>query len=242
MFEWSDYVIWDGKPSPFVRSVELQIAKPSYALSVLGITGLTAYFGIVEVGKLQKGETIVISTAAGAVGSVAGAIAKIKGAKVIGLTSSRAKQDVLIQKLGFDAALNYRADDFVEQLSAATSGKLDVYFDCVGGELSQTIMKQMKRPARIVECGQISTYNDEKYAWMTNLTPIHLNGLRLEGYTPMLFKDKWPEALDQLQKWIRSGELVPLETEMVGLESLPRALVALLSGENVGKMLVTIKE
>ncbi|OAL28493.1 hypothetical protein AYO20_09441 [Fonsecaea nubica] len=225
-FDWSDYVVWDGKTDIFTQAVDPKIPKVSNALSISGITGLPAYFGMIEVGQVQPGETVVVSSAAGAVGSVAGKIAKIRGAK----------------KLGLDVALNFRADDFAEQLRAATSGKIDLYFDSVGGQLSQIIMKQMKRPARVVECGQIATYDDNNYAWVVNISPIHMNGLRLEGFQPMLFHEKWPEAFEQLRKWVESGELVAIETESKGLESLPGALTALMKGENTGKAIVTIDE
>jgi NADPH-dependent curcumin reductase CurA len=114
-----------------------------------------------------------------------------------------------------------------------------VYFDNVGGAVSQTVMYQMRRPGRIVDCGQISTYDDTDHAWNVDVTPIHLNGLRFEGLSPALFVQEWPQARLQLRAWVDAGQIVPLETRLHGLESLPAALVALFRGENIGKMVVT---
>lgn len=238
-FDWADYVVTrpskdDMGPTP----IDPQIEKPSYALNVYGITGLTAYFGMIEVAQVQRGETVVISSAAGSTGSIASQIAKIRGAKVIGLTSTQAKREVLTGQLGLDYALDYRAEDFADQLRSIAPNGPDLYFDAVGGQLSQTIMQQMRRPARVVEVGQISTYADDEKAWTVNITHIHMNGLRFEGYQPLLFIDQWPKAVQELQEWVNSGAIQPLETEMIGLESLPRALEALFEGQNTGKMVV----
>jgi NADPH-dependent curcumin reductase CurA len=189
---------------------------------VYGINRLTAYYGIVEVGKPRPGETVLVSSAAGSVGSIAGQIAKILGARVIGLTSTQEKQDVLTGWLGFDAALDYRADDLAARLRELIPGGADVYFDNVGGNLSQIVMNQMRRPARIVECGQISTY--ERDAWQVDISPIHLYGLRFEGFNPLLFADGDIQALTQLVEWVQTGKLIPLETEHTGLTELPVAL------------------
>ncbi|KAJ5342284.1 hypothetical protein N7541_011408 [Penicillium brevicompactum] len=241
-FDWADYVVTrpskDGMgPTP----LDPQIEKPSYALSVYGITGVTAYFGMTEVAQVQPGETVVVSSAAGSTGSIASQIAKIRGAKVIGLTSTQAKQEVLTRQLGLDFALDYRAEDFADQLRSIAPNGPDLYFDAVGGQLSQTIMQQMRRPARVVEVGQIATYDDEK-AWTVDITHIHMNGLRFEGYQPNLWIDQWPKAVKELQEWVKSGAIQPLETEITGLESLPQALQALFEGQNTGKMVVLAKD
>jgi NADPH-dependent curcumin reductase CurA len=118
----------------------------------------------------------------------------------------------------------------------------DVYFDNVGGQVSQIVMSQMRRPARVVECGQISTYDDADGAWMVDIKPIHRHGLRFEGFNPLLFSEEWPRALSRLAGWVSSTQLVPLETEYRGLEFLPQALEGLFRGENVGKMVVTAAE
>jgi len=240
---WADYLVWPFAHDGFgLTPVDPDLSKLSHAVGVYGITGLTAYFGILEVGEVKAGQTVLVSSAAGSVGSIAGQIAKILGARVVGLTSSPAKCDLLTKRLGFHAALSYCVEDFPEQLAKCIPHGPDVYFDNVGGNVSQIIMYQMHRPARVVECGQISTYDDADGAWMVDIKPIHRNGLRFEGFTPLLFKDLWPKAISNLMEWVKAGQLIPLETESQGLESLPTPFAGLFRGENIGKMVVTIPE
>jgi NADPH-dependent curcumin reductase CurA len=237
--DWADYSVWRPDGDWYgVTKVDPACGRPSNALGVYGINGLTAYYGMVEVGKPQPGETVLVSSAAGSVGSMAGQIAKILGARVIGLTSTREKQDVLTGRLGFDAALDYRADDLADQLHELIPGGADVYFDNVGGHLSQVVMNQMRRPARVVECGQISTYEGD--AWKVDISPIHLYGLRFEGFNPLLFADQDAQALAQLVEWVQTSKLIALETEHTGLAVLPVALEGIFRGSNVGKMIVTL--
>jgi NADPH-dependent curcumin reductase CurA len=241
--DWADYAIWPNVNKYIALDiVDQSLGHPSHVLSIFGVVGLTAYYGIVNVGQVRKGETVLISSAAGGVGTIAGQIAKIFGAKTIGLTTSKAKLDMLTEKLGFDLALDYRAPDFEEQLKAAIPGGPDVYLDNVGGELTTNIMKQMKRPARVIESGQISTYHDSEKAWTVNTDPIHSNGLRYEGYHPGLFRAHWPQAYAEMGQWVKEGKLVPLETKLQGLESLPKAFENLFTGNSMGKMLVAMDE
>ena len=240
---WSNLAVW-----PFANDwmgltpFNDQFGKPSLALGVYGITGITAYLGISKVGEVCAGQTVLVSSAAGSIGSVAGQIAKIRGARVIGMTSTKEKRDVLVGQLGFDGALDYRAEDFAHQLELLMPNGPDVYFDNVGGRVSNIVMNRMRRPARIVECGQISTYGDGDGAWMMDITPIHANGLRFEGFNPALFKDEWPAAIAQLAKWVAEQKLKPLETVRTGLEALPGALADLFQGKNIGKMIVEIPQ
>lgn len=243
---WLDWAEWMIAPRPGdavgLTMVDSAWGPPSHALHLYGITGLTAYFGIIAVGEVTEGQNVIISSAAGAVGTIAGQIAKLRGARVIGLTTGEDKRNMLTGRLGFDVALDYRSSDFVEQLTELVPSGPDVYFDNVGGSLSQTIMNLMRRPARIVECGQISTYNDENDSWMVDIMPIHRNGLRFEGFTPLLFADDWPRAISDLSRWAAEGHIEAVETVMEGLESLPHAIVSLLSGACIGKVVVTIAE
>jgi len=239
--EWADYAIW---PTPNnwagLEGVDPRFGKPTHALGVYGkLGGLTAYCGIVAAAEVKSGETVLVSAAAGNVGSLAGQIAKIRGARVIGLAGTPEKRQLLTERLGFDVALDYHDDDLADHLAAAAPDGIDVYFDNVGGELSQTVMFTMHRPARVVACGQISTYDDES-AWMVNIKPIYINGLRFEGFTPDQFPQLWPQALDDLIEWVDSGLLIPVETERHGLEALPGAVAGVFRGENVGKMVVSI--
>lgn len=240
--EWAEFSVWPprenwlGEPQP----LDPRIANPAHALSVFGLLGgLTAYTGMVHAADVQAGETVVVSAAAGNVGSLAGQIAKIRGARVIGLAGTVNKRRLLTETLGFDAALDYHDDDLADQLSALAPSGPDLYFDCVGGATSQTVMSVMRRPARVVVCGLISTYDDDS-AWTINITPIYANGLTLQGFTPAQFPDALPHALDELIGWVDTGKLITLQTERHGLDSLPGAITGLFRGENVGKMIVTL--
>ncbi|GAA4201758.1 MDR family NADP-dependent oxidoreductase [Actinocatenispora rupis] len=239
--EWADLSVWPPRdswldPTP----LDPRIDKPSHALGVFGLLGgLTAHTGIIEAGQVRAGETVVVSAAAGNVGSLAGQIARIRGARVIGLAGSQQKRALLTERLGFDAALDYRAPDLAEQLRAFAPAGPDLYFDAVGGEVSQTVMGIMRRPARVIVCGLISTY-DHDTAWTIDIRPIYGNGLTLQGFTPLQFPDALPAALDDLVDWVRDGALIPLETERRGLDALPGAISGLFRGENIGKMIVTV--
>ncbi|MFJ8228498.1 zinc-binding dehydrogenase [Streptomyces sp. NPDC094448] len=239
--EWADLSIWPPRgtrlePAP----LDPRIRKPSHALGVFGLLGgLTAHTGVIEAGRVSAGEAVVISAAAGNVGSLAGQIATIRGARVLGLAGSERKRRILIEDLGFDAALDYRAADLDQRIRAWAPQGPDLYFDSVGGEVSRTVMTTMRRPARVVVCGLISTYNDDA-AWTVDITPVYSNGLTLQGYTPLQFPDALPAALDHLVDWVESGRLIPLETQRHGLEALPGAISGLFRGENIGKMIVTM--
>src|SRR5690606_40898240 len=176
--------------------------------------------GVMKISKPQPGETMVISSAAGGVGSIAGQIAKIAGATVIGLTSTKQKRDLLLNH-GFDAVLDYKSEDFEAQLRIASSNRIDIYYDNVGGALSQTIMKHMHYPARVTECGQIAIYDDNKPGLMVDIQHIHNNGLIFQGFNLMLFQDEFQPALLQLAKWVDEEKIKPIESIYHGLEALP---------------------
>jgi NADPH-dependent curcumin reductase CurA len=218
-------------------------ARPyARALDVVGITGLTAYFGVTEIGKPMAGETFLISAAAGSIGSIAGQIAKLRGARVIGIAGGANKCNVLTERLGFDAAIDYKSGDLDARLRELMPNGPDIYYDNVGGEISQTIMWQMKYPARIVECGQISTYDDKGGGWMTDIRPVHINCLQWTGVTPMTFIDYFPGALAQLGYWLQSGRIIALDTVYNGIENAPKAFVGVLRGENIGKMVIHLAD
>jgi len=242
--EWAEVSTWGGDVR--IASLgKLEILNPELkpyrrALDVLGITGLTAYFGALEVARPRRGETMLISGAAGSIGSIVGQIAKIRGARVIGLAGTEQKCAVLKDQLKFDAALNYRSASLENELRALMPGGPDIYFDNVGGALTQTVMKQMQRPARVIECGQISTYDEEGGGWNVDIRPIHGNGLRWEGFTPVQFLEFFPGALAQLGYWLRTGKVIALETVIDGFENAPRSLAGLFRGDNIGKMLLQV--
>lgn len=251
--QWADRSIWNGSDSTDLSLVVggggsglrpiSPYAKPyARALDVVGITGITAYFGITEFAKPQPGETILVSSAAGSVGSIAGQIAKLRGARVVGLAGSDEKCRVLTERLGFDAALNYKSDALETQLRESMPKGPDVYLDHVGGQLSQMIMSQMRWPARVLEIGQISTYNDEGGGWTMDIRPIHNNCLQWTGYQPLIFVDYFPGALAQLGHWLQTGKIIALDTVFNGIENASKAFTGLFRGDNIGKMTVHVAD
>jgi len=244
--EWAERSTWGGEGRiaslGSLEIVDPQLKPHRRALDVLGITGLTAYFGALEVARPRRGETMLISGAAGSIGSIVGQIAKIRGARVIGLAGSEQKCAVLKDQLGFDAALNYRSESLESQLRELMPFGPDVYYDNVGGALTQTVMKQMQRPGRVIECGQISTYDEQGGGWNVDIRPLHGNGLSWEGFTPLQFAEFFPGALAQLGHWLRIGKIKALETVIDGFENAPRSLAGLFRGENIGKMLLHVAD
>ena len=251
--EWAERSVWNGRHKNDLSAVVggdgsglkpiSAYARPyARALDVVGITGITAYFAVTEIAKPRPGETTLISSAAGSVGSIAGQIAKLRGSRVIGLAGSDEKCRVLTERLGFDAALNYKSSSLEAQLREVMPKGPDIYIDNVGGALSQTIMLQMRWPARVVDIGQISTYDDEGGGWTVDLRPIHNNCLQLNGYHPLIFVDYFPAALAQLGHWLETGKIVALDTVVNGIENAPKAFTGLFRGANVGKMIVHVAD
>ena len=253
MIEWADRSIWAGSDDSDLSTVvggggggltPIHPAAMPYAraLDVIGITGITAYFCVTEFAKPQPHETVLISSAAGSVGSISGQLAKLRGSRVIGLAGSEEKCRVLTERLGFDAALNYKSPTLESDLRALMPHGPDVYLDHVGGSLSQTIMFQMRWPARVIEIGQISTYNDEGGGWLVDVRPIHNNCLQFTGYQPLIFVDQFPGALAQLGYWLNTGKIVALDTTLNGLENAPKAFTGLFRGDNLGKMVLHVAD
>ena len=257
MIDWAEFSIWKGGDDSNLAAVvggENQgenlgltpvstYAQPyARALDVIGITGLTAYFAVTEFAKPMPHETVLISSAAGSVGSIAGQICKLRGARVIGIAGTDEKCRVLTEKLGFDGALNYKSKTLEADLKALMPNGPNVYIDNVGGELSQTVMFQMRWPARVVEIGQISTYDDVGGGWRMNVRPIHDNCLQFFGYHPLIFVDYFPGALAQLGYWMQTGKIIALDTVYNGIDNAPKAFVGLLRGENTGKMRVHLAD
>jgi NADPH-dependent curcumin reductase CurA len=242
--QWADTAVWpSGEHDPRLgglAKVDLALAKASHWVGALGLNGRTAFFGVLGVARPRPGQTVLVSGAAGGIGSLAGQIARIQGAHVVGLAGGPGKCAVLTEQLGFDGALDYRSPTFDDDLRAALPDGPDIYFDNVGGELSQKVMWSMSRGALVVECGQISTYDDEGGGWTVDIRPIHANGLRWQSFTTAQFAEYEPAAVAQLGHWLRTGRIVALETERHGLDALPAAMVGLLRGENTGKMVVTL--
>ncbi|MBP7704281.1 MAG: NADP-dependent oxidoreductase [Caulobacter sp.] len=211
-------------------------------LSVYGVAGQTAYFGLLECGRPKAGETVVVSAAAGSVGSIVGQIAKIKGCRVIGIAGGQAKCDLLVNELGFDAAVDYKAGNVFKALRAAAPGGIDVYFDNVGGDIFEAALFNMNTFGRIACCGAVSGYDGSAPPAGPRGVPglIVTKRLNVQGFIVSDFYDRLEPALAELKGWVESGQLKVREDVLEGLESLPGALIGLLAGENVGKRMVKV--
>jgi NADPH-dependent curcumin reductase CurA len=233
---WQDYAAL-----PAHHLIKLPRIDPlTHLLSVYGVAGLTAYFGLLECGRPKAGETVVVSAAAGSVGSLVGQIAKIKGCRTIAIAGGPAKGALLTGELGFDAAVDYKAGDLRRALRAACPDGIDVYFDNVGGEVLEACLFNMAAHGRIACCGAVSQYDGAAPPHGPRGVPglIVTKRLTLTGFVVMDFYDKRDTALAQLEAWVESGGLKVREDVIDGLENLPAALIGLLAGENVGKRMV----
>jgi NADPH-dependent curcumin reductase CurA len=238
---WQDYSL---APAAQLQRVDASLAPIETALGVLGMPGLTAYFGLLDIGRPQAGETVVVSGAAGAVGLVVGQIARLQGCRVVGIAGTERKTRYLKEALGFDAAIDYKASgDLAEALKAACPDGVDVYFDNVGGPISDAVMALINPHARIPICGQISLYNLETPDIGPRVQPLLLTRTALmQGFLVGQFAARYPEALTQLAQWLRDGALRYEETVTEGLEHAPDAFLGLFTGENLGKALVHIAD
>ena len=223
-----------------VRIIDTNVAPASYYLSILGMTGLTAYFGLMQIGKPKEGETVVISGAAGAVGIVVGQIAKLQGCRVVGIAGSDEKTKMLTDEFGFDEAINYKTiPDMNKAISAACPKGVDVYFDNVGGEISDAVIKNINFYARIALCGQISMYNSTETPMGPRLQPMLLTrSVLMQCFIVSNYQSQFPEGINMLAQWVKEGKLKFKETIEHGFKNLPKALLGLFNGENTGKMIV----
>ncbi len=241
-FGWQDYAVTDGQG--FIPATKLPPGvTPTNALSIFGITGLTAYFGMLDVGQPKEGETVVVSGAAGATGSVAGQIAKIQGCKVIGIAGGEAKCSWLTEQAHYDAAIDYKADDLGAKLNELCPNGVDVYFDNVGGETLDTLLTHLAIGARIPLCGAISTgYGTSRPTGPSNYLSLIISRARMEGFLILDYADRFPEAVMQLAQWVGAGKIVFQEDVQEGLENAPETLNRLFRGQNVGKQLLKIAD
>jgi NADPH-dependent curcumin reductase len=210
-------------------------------LGALGMPGLTAYFGLLDVGAPKEGETVVVSGAAGAVGSVVGQIAKIKGCRVVGIAGGPDKCAWIVDELGFDAAIDYKSEDVGDALRKHCPEGVDVYFDNVGGEILDAALARLARGARVVICGAISQYNKmTSMSGPSNYMSLLVNRARMEGFVVIDYMGRAPEAVGEMSGWIAEGKLVAREDVVEGFESFPHALQKLFRGENVGKLVLKV--
>ncbi len=235
---WQDYAALPAKHLIKVPKIE----PMSYLLSVYGIAGLTAYFGLLNIGQPKEGNTVVVSAAAGSVGSIVGQIAKIKGCRVVGIAGGTDKCKWLTSELGFDAAVDYKNTALFKELKAAAPNGIDVYFDNVGGDIFEACLFQMNNRGRIACCGAVSQYDGAPSATGPRGVPglIVVKRLTVQGFIVTDFNDQRDKALADLQSWVASGKLKVQEDIINGLENTPQALIGLLNGENRGKRMVKV--
>ena len=212
-------------------------------LGVLGMPGMTAYFGILEVGKIQSGDVVVVSGGAGAVGSVVGQIAKIKGCYVVGIAGGKEKCDYITNKLGFDAAIDYKSQNVFEAIKETCPKGIDVYFDNVGGEILEAALSRLRKKARIVICGAISQYNNiDDMKGPRNYMSILVNRATMQGMVVMDYADRYPEAMQQMAGWIQHGKLKSKETVFEDIENFQETFKRLFTGDKLGKLLLKVIE
>jgi len=236
---WAEYSVMDAAD---VTAVDPSVAAPEAYLGVLGMPGRTAYFGLLEVGDPSPGETVVVSGAAGAVGSVVGQIAKLNGCRVVGFAGTDEKTTWLTEELGFDAAINYKSTDgYQAALADAAPGGVDVYFDNVGGPITDAVFTQLNLDARVAVCGQIAHYNDETVPTGPRKLPqLIAPRATVQGLLVGDFANRFGVATEQLSEWVASGDLSHRETIVEGLSNAPDAFLGLFSGDNIGKQVVQV--
>jgi NADPH-dependent curcumin reductase CurA len=233
---WQQYAISDGKD---LRALDKSL-PPSSALGVLGMPGFTAFIGLYDIGQPKAGETVVVSAASGAVGSVVGQLAKKRGCRVVGVAGSEAKCRYVVDELGFDACINYKTQDLREALKAACPDRVDVYFENVGGAVMEAVIKRLNRGARIPLCGMIAEYNATEPPAGPNLRPLLVNRAMIKGFIVSDHYDRFPAFLKECAPSVRDGSLKYREDIATGLDAAPAALIGLLAGKNFGKVVVKL--
>jgi NADPH-dependent curcumin reductase CurA len=239
MLGWQEYAV---APAKLLRKLDPGAAPITTALYVLGLPGLTAYFGLLDICRPQPGETVVVSGAAGAVGSLVGQIAKIKRCRAVGLVGANDKVRFITRDLGFDGGLNYReADDYPARLRELCPNGVDIYFDNIGGRVTDEAMRLLNTKARVAVCDQLSQYDAEEVEtgprWLGQLVAKQA---KVEGFMVQQFSDRFDEALRQLSAWLRERKIKHHEDIVDGLENAPKALISMLEGQFVGKQLVRV--
>jgi NADPH-dependent curcumin reductase CurA len=239
-FGVQDFALSDGRG---VVHVAVESAPLEQYLSVLGMPGMTAYFGLLEVGRPVAGETVVVSAASGAVGQLVGQIAKIKGCRVVGIAGGAEKCRFLVDELGFDAAVDYKHEDVRSGLREHCPDRVDVYFDNVGGEILDIVLTRLARHARIVICGSVSQYNNEgPTRGPSNYMTLLVDRARMEGFVVFDYAKRYAEAVSEMAGWIADGRLKSVEHVVTGMEHFPETLLKLYSGENFGKLILSVAD
>ena len=223
-----------------VRVVDPALGSPSAALGVLGMTGVTAHYGLLALAKPKPGETVVVTAASGAVGGIVGQIAKLKGCRVIGIAGGAEKCRYVVDDLGFDMCIDYRAPDFAQQLASATPKYVDVLFENVGGPILDAVLERINDHARIALCGNISQYNATEPYGLKGLRHLLMHRVTVHGFIIADHRDYWPTALADLSGWLKDGKLKFKEDIADGLSDAPAAFIRMLTGGNFGKQIVRV--
>ena len=240
VFGIQEYAISDGKG---LNKIDTRLLPMPVYISALGITGLTAYFGLLDVGQAKAGDTVVVSGAAGATGMVVGQIAKIKGCRAVGIAGGPQKCTYLTKDLGFDAAIDYKSEDVGQALRKHCPGGINVYFDNVGGDILDAALANLARGARVVLCGAISQYNTTTgIKGPSNYLSLLINSARMEGFIVFNYASRYGEAAREMGGWIAAGKLKSKEDIVEGLQTFPDALLKLFRGENFGKLMLKVAD
>lgn len=242
---WQDYALSDGEG---LQKLDANMAHPSYALGLLGMPGFTGYMGLTDIGNPQVGETVVVAAATGAVGSVVGQVAKLRGCRTVGIAGGVEKCRYAVEKLGFDACIDHRAADFAHQLKQACDKGIDVYYENVGGAVFDAVLPLLNTKARIPVCGMISQYNGHHSDHQQDRLPLFMSTIlkkrmRVEGFIiSQDYGDRYPEFYAQMSTWLAQGKIVFKEDVVDGLENSITAFQGLLSGKNFGKLIIKVAE
>jgi leukotriene B4 12-hydroxydehydrogenase/15-oxo-prostaglandin 13-reductase len=237
MLGWQQYGVSDGKG---LSKIDASRAPMSAYLGVLGMPGVTAWVGLLDICQPKAGETVVVSAASGAVGSVVGQIAKLKGCRAVGIAGGRQKCDYVVKDLGFDACVDYKGGALNEDLKAAVPKGIDCYFENVGGEILDAALRRMNPFSRIAVCGLISQYNATEPYGVKTFQAILTNRIKVQGFIVSDRMELWSKALPELIGWVAAGKIKYRESVTQGLENAPKAFIGLLKGENFGKQLVKL--
>jgi NADPH-dependent curcumin reductase CurA len=230
-------------PAKSFTKVNPQLAPLPRFLGALGMPGLTAYFGLLDIGKPKEGETVVVSAASGAVGAVVGQIAKIHGCRTIGIAGGPDKCRYIVDELGFDAAVDYKSEDIRKALVDHCPNGIDIYFDNVGGDILDVALSLLRRRARVIICGAISQYNSVTgFRGPRNYMSLLVNHALMEGFVVIDYADRYPEGMSALAGWTTTGKLKAREDIVDGLETFPETLLKLFSGENFGKLILKVAD
>ncbi|MBU2672583.1 MULTISPECIES: NADP-dependent oxidoreductase [Hafnia] len=242
---WQDYALSDGEG---LQKLDANMAHPSYALGLLGMPGFTGYMGLTDIGNPQVGETVVVAAATGAVGSVVGQVAKLRGCRTVGIAGGVEKCRYAVEKLGFDVCIDHRAADFAHQLKQACDKGIDVYYENVGGAVFDAVLPLLNTKARIPVCGMISQYNGHHSDHQQDRLPLLMSTIlkkrmRVEGFIiSQDYGDRYPEFYAQMSTWLAQGKIVFKEDVVDGLENSITAFQGLLSGKNFGKLIIKVAE